>query len=98
MASGCVLEIPTAGAAGDGKIHAMPASDTSPAAQAMQLRVLREMSGEQRILMALEMSLFTRELAAVRIRQEHPEWQETEVAREPLRLAFLPDPLPAGLR
>jgi hypothetical protein len=76
----------------------MPASDTSPEAQATQLRVLREMSGEQRILMALEMSLFTRELAAVRIRQEHPEWPETEVARELLRLAFLPDPLPAGLR
>jgi hypothetical protein len=76
----------------------MPASDTSSAAQAVQLRILGEMSGEQRILLALEMSLFARELAAVRVRQEHPEWSEAEIARELLRLAFLPEPLPAGLR
>ncbi len=56
------------------------------------------MSGEQRLLMALEMSLFARELAAVHIRQQHPEWPETAVARELLRLTLLPEPLPAGLR
>jgi hypothetical protein len=56
------------------------------------------MSGEQRFLMALEMSLFARELAKARIRQEHPEWPEASVARELLRLAFLPEPLPARLR
>jgi hypothetical protein len=55
------------------------------------------MTGEQRLLMALEMSLFARELTRERIRQEHPEWTETQVARELLRLAFLPDPLPAQL-
>ena len=55
------------------------------------------MPGEQRLLMALEMSLFARELAKERIRREHPEWPETRVARELLRLAFLPAPLPARL-
>lgn len=35
------------------------------------------MSGEQRILLAFEMSLFARELAKEGIRWEHPEWPET---------------------
>jgi len=56
------------------------------------------MSGEQRLLLAFEMSMFARELASAGIRQEHPEWSETEVARELLRLAFLPAPLPVPLR
>jgi hypothetical protein len=81
-----------------GTIHAMAAGDTSSAARVAQLRVLREFSGERRIDMAFEMSVLTRELAAVRIRQDHPEWSETEVSRELLRLTFLPEPLPPGLR
>jgi hypothetical protein len=55
------------------------------------------MSGEQRFMNALEMSLFTRELARTRVRREHPEWTEAAVERELLRLAFLPAPLPHGL-
>jgi len=51
----------------------VPITDTSPQAQATQLQILRAMPGEQRLLMALEMSLFARELAKERIRQEHPE-------------------------
>jgi hypothetical protein len=54
------------------------------------------MSGEQHLFMAMEMSLFARELARTCIRQEHPEWTEAQIARELLRLAFLPAPLPAG--
>ena len=38
------------------------------------------------------------ELQTARIRQEHPEWPDTEVARELLRLAFQPGPGPAWLR
>lgn len=56
------------------------------------------MSGEQRLLAALEMSDLTRELARTRILQEHPEWTESQVIRELVRIAFLPDPLPSGLR
>jgi hypothetical protein len=56
------------------------------------------MSGEQRLLLAFEMSLFARDLAKERIRLEHPEWKESDVTRELLRLAFLPSPLPARLR
>jgi len=56
------------------------------------------MSGEQRLVIALDMSLFARELAKEGIRQEHPEWSQTEVERELLRRAFWPAPLPAQLR
>jgi hypothetical protein len=56
------------------------------------------MSGEQRIFLAFEMSLFGRELAKEGVRRRHPEWTEAQVARELLRLAFLEAPLPAGLR
>ena len=72
-------------------------NDTSPQAQAIQLQILRAMPGEQRLLMALEMSLFARELAKERIRRDHPEWAETRIARELIRLAFLPASMPASL-
>jgi hypothetical protein len=42
--------------------------------------------------------MFARELSRVRIRREHPEWSETQIARELLRLAFLPASLPEALR
>jgi hypothetical protein len=56
------------------------------------------MSGEQRLLLAYEMSMFGRELNRLRLRHEHPGWNDAHIARELLRLAFLPGPLPAGLR
>jgi hypothetical protein len=56
------------------------------------------MSGEGRFLLAVEMSLFVRELERGRIRNEHPHWPEADVTQEMLRLAFLPNPLPAWLR
>ena len=67
----------------------MPHTDTSPAAQAVQYEILRAMTGEQRILLAFEMSLFARELASEGIRRDHPEWTETQVAREPARAVEL---------
>jgi hypothetical protein len=72
-------------------------TDTSPTAQALQLKIQSAMSGEQRIALAYEMSMFARELASAGIRREHPNWTEAQVAREVLRLAFLPAPLPPGL-
>ena len=75
----------------------MGVTDTSPEARTVQLDILRTMSGEQRLLLALDMSLFARELARARIRLENPTWTEGEIARELMRLAFLPGSLPAGL-
>jgi hypothetical protein len=76
----------------------VPITDTTPAAQAVQLQIQRAMPGEQRLLIAIEMSLFARELAAEGIRQEHPEWPETQITRELLRRALLTVPMPARLR
>ena len=56
------------------------------------------MTGEQRLLLAFDMSMFARALMRAGIVQEHPDWTEAQVARELLRLAFLPAPLPPGLR
>jgi len=76
----------------------MPLSDTSPAAKKRQMEIEAAMSGEERLIEAFDMSLFARELAKAKIRVDHPEWSESQVAREVLRLAFLPEPLPIGLR
>lgn len=76
----------------------VPITDTSPSARTLQLQVQRAMSGEQRLLMALEMSVFARELAKQGIRDQHPGWSSTEVARELIRRTFLPGLAPARLR
>jgi hypothetical protein len=73
-------------------------TDTSAAVQSVQLETQRAMTAEKRLLIALEMSLFARQLARERIRREHPAWPETQVTRELIRLAFLPKPIPARLR
>lgn len=76
----------------------MPITDTSPAARAVQLEHYRSMTGEQRLLLAYEMSVSARALNRARLLGEHPEWTEADIAHELLRLAFFPKPLPAGLR
>jgi hypothetical protein len=48
------------------------------------------MSGEQRLLLEYEMSLFIGELAGAGIGRNHPEWTETMVTRKLLGIAFLP--------
>jgi hypothetical protein len=75
-------------------IFPLPITDTSPAAQAVQIEIQRSLSGEKRLLLAYAMSMFARELSRARIRCEHPEWPEGRVARELLRLAFFPAALP----
>jgi len=74
----------------------VPISDTTAEAQAVQDEIHRNMTGEQRVLLAFEMSEFVRELARAGIRQQHPDWPEDRVTRELLRLAFFPKPLPPG--
>ena len=77
---------------------AVSTADTTPSAQALQLRIQRMMSQERRMLLAYEMSLFTRELVKEGVRREHPDWSDTRVARELVRLAFSPQPTPAPVR
>jgi Rv0078B-related antitoxin len=73
-------------------------SDTSPPAQVIQTEIHRRMTGEERLLLALEMSDFARELAAQRIRDDHPDWSPRLITRELIRISLLPAPLPARLR
>jgi hypothetical protein len=68
----------------------MAISDTTPDIEAMQSRIHESMSGEQRLLMALEMSYFAHELAKQGLRDAHPDWQEERVRREFLRSLFPP--------
>jgi putative alpha-1,2-mannosidase len=80
-----------------GKIRFMAISDTSPEIEAMQARIHERMSAEQRLLMALEMSYFTHELARQGLRDAHPDWSEERVRREFLLSLFPPGAAPSGL-
>jgi len=73
-------------------------TDTTPQAEAVRSRIQRDMTGEERFLLAYQMSMFVREIAMEGIRRDHADWTEEQVARELLRRAFFPAPLPAWLR
>jgi hypothetical protein len=47
--------------------------DTSPEIEAMQIKIIRSMTVEQRLLLALDMSLTVREFMKAGIRNDHPE-------------------------
>lgn len=74
----------------------MSISDTSPEAEEVQLEIYRRMSAQQRLLLALEISEFTRSFARAGIRADHPDWDSEQIERELLRRSFFPNPLPAG--
>jgi hypothetical protein len=76
----------------------MAHSDTTPEARKIQIETYRKMSGAERLLLAFDISELTRALARAGIRDRHPEWSESEVTRELLRLAFFPSPRPVRLR
>lgn len=70
--------------------------DTTQKIAAMQARILDSMSGEQRVLLAFEMSHYAHELAKQGIRDLHPDWPEDRVTREFLRSLFRPGEVPRG--
>ena len=72
-------------------------SDTSPDISRIQLDLYRRMTGAQRFQLAMRLSRLAREFAAARIRQDHPSWSDREVNRELIRIALLPEPIPADL-
>ena len=73
------------------------ANDTPTHVQALQDAAWRRMTGAARLQLAFEMSALARSLSVARIRAEHPAWTERQVARELLRIAMLPEPLPEDL-
>ena len=64
-------------------------SDTSSEAAALQIRILRGLSGVERLRLALEMSTLARELSLARLRREHPAWSDSQLKRELVRYAFM---------
>jgi hypothetical protein len=72
--------------------------DTTNAAEAVQTRIHRSLSGAERLGLAFEMSLIARELTLTRLRREHPDWPEFQLKKELLRYAFLPGPFPSSLQ
>ena len=63
-------------------------TDTTPEAAAIQVKVLQGLSGSKRLAMALDMSLFVRELALSQLRRQHPEWSERKLRLELLRYLY----------
>ena len=68
----------------------MPLSDTSPEIEAIQSRILDAMTGEQRIVRALELCHLIREVAKAGLRHRHPDWSEQRVSSEFLLSLFGP--------
>ncbi len=52
------------------------------------MRISRSMIIEQRLQIALEISLLSRGLMRAGGRNQHPDWSENEIEREGQRLAF----------
>lgn len=73
---------------------AVPKTDTSPAAAEAQAGVLRRLSPERRLDLAVDMSLTARALVGARLRLEHPDWSENVVTRQLLRLTVADADLP----
>lgn len=56
--------------------------DTSPKIAAMQAHIMDSMSGEERVLLAFQISHEVHELAKQFFRDQHPDWSEERITRE----------------
>jgi hypothetical protein len=61
-------------------------------ADRLQIEYYRRLTGEQRLLLAYELSMTVRAFAAARLRREHPDWTDREITGELLRMACMPEP------
>jgi len=66
-------------------MNAIPA-DTTIEASRKQFEILRNMTGEQRLQMALKLSNARRNAIVTGVKQIHPEYDDKAVKREVLRL------------
>ena len=62
-----------------------------------QWDALKRLTDEQRSRIGSELTAEMRKQGFARIRRDHPDWIRLEVAREWVRLAFLPEPMPEWL-
>jgi len=72
-------------------------SDTSAEASALQTKIHRELTGVDRLALAVEMSELVRALATARLGREHSEWTDSQIKRELLRYAVHSPTLPGPL-
>ena len=66
----------------------MRALDTSAAAHALQLRLYRQMGPERRVEIAAELSEAIRDACRTGVRIRNPDFSDTEVAREVVRIFY----------
>jgi hypothetical protein len=66
----------------------MTATDTSPAAHVMQMRLYREAGPQRRAEIAAELSDAIREMCRTGVRLRHPEFSDTEVTQEMVRIFY----------
>ena len=76
----------------------MRPGDTSDSALAIQIAVLRNMSGPDRFRLACELSETVRTFSQARLRQQHPEMSNRELLREFLRCVLPSEEIPQVLR
>ena len=72
--------------------------DTSPAANDVQLNILRKKSGTERLRMAIDLSELARKLAFARIEREQRRLSKPQLIREFLHCVLSEDDYPRGLR
>ena len=72
--------------------------DTSPAANDVQLNILRQKSGTERLRMAIDLSELARKLAFARIEREQRRLSKPQLIREFLHCVLSKDDYPRGLR
>jgi hypothetical protein len=63
-----------------------PPADTTPEAWAAQVSILRRMSGEQRVAIAMRLTRLARDASRAGVRARHPEYSEGEVRRAFFRM------------
>lgn len=63
-------------------------SETTEAVARAQIAVYRRLDGSARLKLAFEMSALARDLAATRLRREHPDWSADRLNRELLRYSL----------
>jgi hypothetical protein len=65
-----------------------PVLDTSAAARGVQLAVNRQMSGEQRVELAMAISEEARQISRDGIATRHPDWSARQIHIELIRLRY----------
>lgn len=60
-------------------------ADTTPQAHKKQVEILRKMSPEKRALISFELSDNVRQNAIAGIKKQHPDFTDTQIAKELLR-------------